>query len=86
MMKTGIEKIKVNGIAFTIGYLCETEFSGYVCEMNKAGDKYGVLFTNENNRELGYNSGIYATDEELEAIKEARRMMYEKYGNGRFHG
>lgn len=84
-MKNGTEKITVNGIVFKIGYRIEAEFSGYVCEMEKDNKKLGVFLTNEDNREMGWRTDIYATDEELEAIKEAKRIMRERYGR-RSHG
>ena len=86
MKKTGTEMINVNGIDFKIGYLMESEFSGYVCSMKKDGNWYGALLTDTYNHELGWNSGVYATDNELEAIKTARGIMKEKYGANRYHG
>lgn len=86
-MKNGTEIIKVRGLTFRIGYLSEPDISGYVCEMKKGGEWHGVLFVGINGKkELGWNSGIFATDEELTAINEARAVMKEKYGHGRLHG
>lgn len=86
-MKNGIEKIKINGFEFNIGYKAETEFAGYICEMKKDGEWHGVRFTGINNdNEIGWNTGIFATEEELAAIEEARKIMFEKYGKDRWHG
>lgn len=83
----GTEIITINGFEFRIGYLCDSEYAGYVCEIKKGGSWYGVLWcgVGEFSIELGFNSGLYATDEELEAIKAARDEMYKKYGR-RYNG
>lgn len=86
MKREGTEIVKVNGISFRIGYLTESEFSGYVFEMKKNGSWYGVLMVSESERELGYESGIFATDDELAAIKIAGNILSEKYGKHRIHG
>lgn len=86
MKKTGIETISVNGINFTIGYTSNCEFSGYVFEMTKDGKKYGALWVDKENRKLGYDGNVYATDDEISAIEIAKSIMKEKYGDNRFHG
>lgn len=85
-MKTGKEIVIIDGITFEIGYLIEREFSGYVCAMKKNGKMHGVLCVNSNRREIGFRSGIYATDSELAAIETAKILMKNKYGENRFHG
>ena len=82
----GTEIIEVNGIEFKIGYLVDREFNGYVFEIKKNNKWYGALFVNSDKRELGFRSGVFATDEEVEAIEIARKAMKEKYGANRFHG
>lgn len=81
-MKTGTEKITVNGFEFEIGYQCDSEFADYVCMMKKGNDWYGVRWcgVGEFDNELGWNTGLYATNEELEAIRAARDIMYKEYG------
>lgn len=86
MKKNGTEKIVIDGILFEIGYLSESEFSGYVCAMKKNNEWHGVLFVDNNNREIGFNSGIMATDNEIQAIGKAKKMMKEVYGSNRYHG
>lgn len=86
MEKYGTEIIKIDGITFRIGYLLDSEFSGYVFEMKKNGEWHGMLWVNESKREIGWNSGIMATEAEITAISKAREILYEKYGKGRYHG
>lgn len=85
-MMNKIEKITINNIHFHIGYKVDAEFAGYVFEMKKDGEWHGVLWVNENKREIGWNTGIMATDEEIATIEQARAIMYEKYGRNRWHG
>lgn len=85
-MMNGIENITINNIIFQIGYTVDAEFSGYVCAMRKNGEWQGVLFVNSQEREIGWNTGIMATDAEIEAIEKARAIMREKYGENRWHG
>jgi hypothetical protein len=80
------EEITINGIEFKIGYAIDKEFAGYICEMKKGRERYGVLFTDENNRELSFETGIMVTDTEIDAIKKARNILHEKYGSNLYHG
>ena len=86
MKKNGTEKINVKGITFEIGYVSDREFSGYVFSMKKDNKWYGVLLVNADNREIGWNSGIMATDDEIEAIEAARIILKENYGSDRISG
>lgn len=69
------KKAVIDGVRFEFGYMADTEFSGPVFAMYKNGEWHGVLLVDENHREIGWNSGLYATDEELAAIKKARAQF-----------
>lgn len=75
MTKSKVETIKVDGVKFNIGYMIDPEFAGPVFEIYKNGKTYGALSVNSKNRELGFMSGIYATDEELIAIEKAKEIL-----------
>lgn len=74
-MKNSIKTIKVNGIKFNIGWMADAEFAGPVFEIYKNGKTYGALCVDSENRELGFMSGVYATDEEIVAIKKAMEIL-----------
>ena len=80
-MKNWKKKIEVDGIEFIIGKQNDSEFSGPIFEMVKDGKKYGVLCVSENQRELGFNSGVFATDAEMSAIKKAKQILRESVGS-----
>lgn len=81
MNKNIEKKIEVDGVKFIIGKQNDCEFSGPIFEMVKDGKKYGVGCVSENQRELGFNSGVFATDKELEAIKKAEKILKELIGS-----
>lgn len=77
-MKKFKETIKVDGIKFDIGIQGDAEFHGKIFAMHKDNKTYGVLFVNNQSRELGFRSGILANDNELQAIEKARTILNEK--------
>lgn len=77
--KVGVEKITVDDVDFKIGYINHVECSGYVFMMKKNGEYYGALNIREDDKELGWRSGIYATDKEFDAICKARKILRERY-------
>lgn len=70
------KQITVEGIKFNIGYQIGNDFSGPIFEINRGGKWYGALsvaFGNET--ELGFNSGLFATDNEITASKKALDIL-----------
>lgn len=77
-MKKFMETIKVDGIKFDIGIQEDAEFHGKIFAMHKDNKTYGVLLVNNERRELGFRSGLFASDNELAAIEKARAILNEK--------
>ena len=76
------ENIKIGNILFNLGWKSDSEFSGAIFEMIKDGKKYGALLVAKTGDEIGFNSGIYATEEEVEACVLARKWMNNNYNTG----
>lgn len=82
---TSVKTYNVNGFDFRIGFQADKEFSGPVFEIVKDGKRYGVMTTTAENREMGFNQGAEASDEELSAISEARKILYTNHWNSNGH-
>lgn len=74
-MKKFKETIKVDGIKFDIGIQGDAEFHGKIFAMHKCNKTYGVICVDSERRELGFRSGIFATDKEIMAIEKARIIL-----------
>ena len=64
----------INGIKF-IYEENQSNPNGNTFAMYKDGKEYGVALVGESSREIGWNTGIFATDEELEAINILRTRL-----------
>lgn len=64
----------INGIKF-IYEENQSNPNGNTFAMYKDGKEYGVALVSKSNREIGWNTGIFATDEELEAINTLRARL-----------
>jgi hypothetical protein len=70
------KQIEIDGVSFKIGYQKDTEFSGPVFEMKKHNRYYGALMVAFGcGTELGFDSGIHATENEILAAKKALTIL-----------
>lgn len=71
-MKLKYEEYEVGGYLFHIG---KGDFYAPVFEIKVGKSFYGVYLVRDIGDELGFNSGIYATEEILLAIKKAEEIV-----------
>lgn len=72
-MKHQNEIVKIDGYTFKLGFSAFT--------INRNSKFYGALLVNDNCRDLGYKTGLEATEAEIAAIKKAREYVAAKYGS-----
>lgn len=71
------ETIIIDGMKFHIGYQADKEFSGKIFEVYKNGEWHGALYVACGlGRELGFNSGVYATEEEANTIQKTYKTYF----------
>lgn len=79
MKRNWKEEIVVDGVNFRIGQQSDAEFYGPILEMKKDGKYYGALLVAHGKEdELGFCSGIYATEGEKKAAKKALDILKSK--------
>lgn len=70
------KQITVDGIKFIVGYKIDCEFTGPIFMIGRNSKWYGALsvaFGHET--KLGFNSGLFATENEISAAKKAFEIM-----------
>lgn len=73
------QTVIINGIKFNLGWLYAFESSGPIFEIYREDEKHGALSVRKEGDELGWNSGLFATNEEARACALARKWMNENY-------